>query len=186
MHLRLPRFILPAVLRWAWRHATPYYPIFNQDGSLYMTRHWVARFGDDGLDDEGREQPWCALRLHTIHTSDDGRDPHDHPWSFITLLLDGEYIEHRPGCEPKRYRAGSILFRRAADWHRLELLPAPTLPLTPRTGRRPELVVTTLFFQFPKRQSWGFLKDGKKVYWKTFLAQRNAEARATASPQQGA
>lgn len=144
MHLRLPKFVLSFIYRWAEARSWPYRAIFNDDGSLYMQRNWVWKCGRGGVDDNGILQPWIGLRLHTIHTSDDGREPHDHPWSFITL------------------------------------------PLTPRTGRRPELVVTTLFFQFPKRQSWGFLKDGKKVYWKTFLAQRNAEARATASPQQGA
>ncbi|MFY9716316.1 MAG: hypothetical protein WAK40_00025, partial [Thermoplasmata archaeon] len=30
--------------------------------------------------------------LHHICRSDDDADPHDHPWSFVTFILSGEYV----------------------------------------------------------------------------------------------
>ena len=52
----------------------------------YM-RRWIARC------------PWFTLRLHNILQSDEGRDHHDHPFDFTSLILRGGYVEHRPGCD---------------------------------------------------------------------------------------
>lgn len=183
MHLRVPRFLLLAIRNWATRRAWPYRPISNRDGTLYMNRQWVWQLGQDGVDEYGDPKPWVALRLHTIWTSDDGRYPHDHPWPFVTLLLDNAYIEHRPGRNPKLYRAGSVLFRRASTWHHLELLPDLSQLPPLRDGRIRERPVTTLFLQLPWRQPWGFLKNGRKIPYRNFLAQPFDEA--DESQQQG-
>ena len=172
--MRLPRFLVRRIARWAIPRArqNPYYPIYNRDGSVYMDRGWVKWFGTDGFDENGEEQPHMALRVHWIRTSDDGKEKHDHPWSFFTLLLHNGYFEVRDGKDGSDvitwYPEGSILFRRATTWHRLRLPRAPD-----GVG---EQCVVTLFFQFPKVQSWGFLDNGVKVYWKTFLARRLAQA----------
>lgn len=133
----------------------------------YM-RRWLVR------------TPWFTLRLHNILTSDEGRDFHDHPFGFVSLILKGGYVEHRPGCvcfsklpgvdstgpgfACRRYRAGSVLRRRAADLHRLEL-------------RRPAwtFVITTRYFR-----DWGFQTPSGWVdfrsYHRTFY-KRTAEAK---------
>lgn len=106
--------------------------------------------------------PFGTARVHNILRSDDGRDFHDHPFSFVSIILRGGYIEHRPGCvcgtwaEPfaaitpcRHYGPGSIVRRRAEDLHRLELL----------SGSAWTLVFSTRYFR-----AWGFkLGDGTWV-----------------------
>jgi hypothetical protein len=153
---------------WVIRRAqrTPY---FHLEG--YMERWWLLRLGRWGMHDNETPQaqgprPILAARVHHILRSDSGREFHDHPWPFVTIILRGGYTEVRPIIEEypwvqlvgearRYYPPGSILFRRASDWHRLELEPGTT--------------AWTLFITGPQLQRWGFLVDGVKVYWRTFL-----------------
>lgn len=103
--------------------------LYRSHLGAYM-RRWIARC------------PAGTLRLHNIQQSDEGRDLHDHPFDFTSLILKGGYVEHRPDClcdkfvpslPPCRfYGPGSVVRRRAEDLHRLELVngPAWTLVLT--------------------------------------------------------
>jgi hypothetical protein len=111
------------------------------------------------------KHPRGTVRLHNIRQSDEGRDFHDHPWEFTSLILWGGYVEHRPGCDCAEYIApwikafwkypngacryygpGSIVRVRAEDFHRLELVNGPAWTL----------VVTG-----PYRRNWGFqTRDG--------------------------
>lgn len=114
----------------------------------HESRRWS--FGAAHLADYMRRwllrTPWFSLRLHNILTSDQGRDEHDHPFSFVSLILKGGYIEHRPGCicvariqdgrtlspagGPCRfYGPGSVVRRHAKDLHRLELVSGPAWTL---------------------------------------------------------
>lgn len=81
---------------------------------------------------------WFAVKIHHILSSDD-ECLHDHPWSFISVLLKGRYIEE----SEKRfghYRAGHILFRRA-KWKRRLMIGEP---------------VWTFVITFRKTRQWGF------------------------------
>jgi hypothetical protein len=109
------------------------------------------------------------LRIHNIQKSDEGRDFHDHPFHFTSVILRGGYVEHRPGCaclqgsgwrigesgyDCARYEAPAIVRRKAEDMHRLELLdgvPAWTL------------VVSSRFLR-----SWGFLTPEGWVGYKEY------------------
>ena len=66
--------------------------------------------------------PWGALRLHHILRGDNDRHFHDHPMDFISLILRGGYIEHRPGIRARVCPPGSVVVRRATDLHLLEML----------------------------------------------------------------
>jgi len=88
-----------------------------------------------------------AVRVHHILRSDEGRDPHDHPWDFCTIVLRGGYVEDCFDANGDFVGAdwhgpGSILFRRAHDLHMLWLPPGHT--------------AWTLFITGRKRQKWGF------------------------------
>ena len=90
------------------------------------------------------ETPWFGLYLHRFLSSD---DPclHDHPWFFVSLILWGGYWETaiRDGLATRRwYWPGSILFRRAAWSHRIEV---------PRPGW-----TWTLVFRGRRSRPWGF------------------------------
>jgi hypothetical protein len=43
-----------------------------------------------------------GVKLHHILRSDDDRDLHDHPWSFLSIVLKGGYWEHTPTDCPSR------------------------------------------------------------------------------------
>lgn len=130
--------------------------LYHADGSLYMARFWLLR------------TRWFSMRLHHIATADLDRHFHDHPWSFISLVLRGGYREARPATiEPcfldgsteieriivTSRRAGSIALRRATDRHRV-------------SGVMPE--TWTLVILGPKRQWWGFYTPNGKVHWRDY------------------
>jgi hypothetical protein len=86
-----------------------------------------------------------SIRVHQWVRSDDKRYFHDHPWSFITIVLRGSYVDVSPaGRDP--LSLGSIRFRKATHQHYVEV---------PRGGAL-TLLVTTL----PVRH-WGFWVKGK-------------------------
>lgn len=127
----------------------------------YMERYWLLPYGRLPI----------AARVHHILRSDSDRVFHDHPWPYLTIILRGGYTETTPvydesgiynGTRSRWHGAGSILFRRAQSWHRLEV---------------PEGVTTwTLFITGPKRQKWGFLREpDAKVYWRHYLNDYTSE-----------
>ena len=87
--------------------------------------------------------------LHKFLKSDD-EELHDHPWNFTTLILSCGYWEHTP--EGKTwYGPGSVIRKKATDFHRLELDPAKSLGAT----------TWTLFIPGKRYRKWGFqTKDG--------------------------
>jgi hypothetical protein len=102
------------------------------------------------------------LTLHKILKSD---DPiyHDHPWSYMTIILKGGYWEHTPVFDNNgqiltdlvQWRGpGSIVKRKAHEYHWLEM--------DPEVGP-----ATTLFFMGPQERKWGFLinKTKSKTQW---------------------
>jgi len=101
-----------------------------------------------------------AVRIHHILSSDAGRDPHDHPWPYLTIILHGGYYENRydDGGLPvssEWHGPGSVLLRRANSWHMLVLPPNTTC--------------WTLFITGRKAQTWGFNVKGVKVPYKQYL-----------------
>lgn len=101
--------------------------------------------------------PWGALRIHHILRSDADRHFHDHPMDFVSIILRGGYIEHRPGSAPRRCGPGSVIKRQAEDLHRLQLL-----------GKS----AWTFVLAGPARRKWGFATEdgwivaGRYESWK--------------------
>lgn len=87
--------------------------------------------------------PWFSIKLHHILTSDDDC-LHDHPWSFLSILLRGVYFEVSDRGMIRCAR-GSVLFRKASWRHRL-IIYQP---------------VWSLVITFKKTKEWGFYtKEG--------------------------
>lgn len=100
-----------------------------------------------------KDRKWFPFNvtLHRIKRSD---FPifHDHPWSYMTIILKGGYYEHTPifnergekFAELVKWKGpGSIIKRKATDYHWLELSNGvPTL---------------SLFFMGRQTRKWGFL-----------------------------
>jgi hypothetical protein len=132
-------------------------------------RRWAAfkRFDIPDMDRPDRtylrrwrivETPWFGVKVHHILMTDSDRAHHDHPWSFVSLILRGGYEESIRGvAETVRRR------RRPGRWHRM---PAEGLHrITTLYGRS----CWTLVVNGPRRREWGFVEPGSEwVDWRTY------------------
>jgi hypothetical protein len=134
----------------------------RQTGEDYMHRYYLFL----------KDRTWFPFNvtLHKIVRSD---DPimHDHPWSYMTIVLKGGYWEHTPVCnkdgkmfaEFQTWRGpGSIIKRGPGEYHWLEL--------DENVGP-----ATTLFFMGRQQRDWGFLVQTKKglhrwIKWTDYLS----------------
>jgi hypothetical protein len=103
--------------------------------------------------------PWFNIYVHNILASDEDRDPHDHPWSFIAFMFWGSYLEEWLGAyedwsywnPPKGFghdlrksirQMGSLYYHNAKDFHKITL--------------RTPSVWTLVFASGRKRPGWGY------------------------------
>lgn len=156
---RLLQRLVAALIARAAR--TPYLHLYHADGTAYMRRFWLLR------------TRFLSIKLHHICTPDYDRHMHDHPWSFISVVLRGWYVERRPefaaptftleGREffyPVARRAGAIGFRKAGDRHLVsEVSPGG---------------VWTLFIHFAKARSWGFHTEEGWVHSREYASVHDA------------
>lgn len=103
---------------------------------------------------------WFNIYLHCFKRSDDDRALHDHPWASLSIVLDGQYIEHFAQFKALR-RRWAFAFRGAKCAHRVELI-----------NDRPSW---TLFITGPKVRDWGFHCPNKWVPWKKFVSRHPGE-----------
>ena len=104
---------------------------------------------------------WLTLGIvrvvvHRFWKGDTDSAWHDHPWPFISYILEGGYWEHRPGKDKKDTRTwrapGSFAFRKAKDLHFIEM-------------DKSHKEVWTLFIMLsPPYREWGF----RSFDWKTW------------------
>lgn len=96
--------------------------------------------------------PWFAVCLHWLNKPDPEPFMHDHPVSFLSIILRGGYIERRNGRLECRIWHNFI---RATpdDTHTIVLVQPGTL---------------TLCLMGPKVREWGFHTPGGWVWWKTY------------------
>lgn len=172
----------PAVANWLIRRAikTPYLHLPSNDNPSYMERFWVFNPYDRVTNKpRWRFCPW-SIRIHHIKREDYDRDLHDHPWNARTIILKGWYTEKRliSLTDP----AAAICLADLAQF-----TPVDKAIATEHFCRNPgdtaklgfgeyhsitdvaDGGVWTLFISGPWRGVWGFLVDGHKVPWKTYL-----------------
>lgn len=132
----------------------------------YMERYWIiqhpAKKGEPGY---GTFRNWLRylmpfyVRLHWIQRPDAGRDLHDHPFWFKSIILAGWYMEER------RYRGGSVGIRFLKEGQVNECDPGDYHRIV-NVG--PEGALTLVIHGRKRAHSWGFLVDGEHVHWKTY------------------
>lgn len=115
--------------------------IYNCEGNVYLVRRFIFK----------TKRVTCML--HKFCRSDEDRALHDHPWSFVTIILWRGYLEHTPTGVKRKY-PGMILFRRAEWRHRVELL-----------DNKPSW---TLVFHFRRRREWGYWLSTGWQHWQTW------------------
>ncbi len=106
------------------------------------------------------QTPWFGVYIHDIHEDDGDWRPHNHPWSFISVVLRGSYTERvydRPSSKPSSYRQ-QVHGRFSA--HRMGRTSAHRI-----VEASPGL--KTLILVGPRsKDGWGFFEeDGTYVDW---------------------
>lgn len=97
--------------------------------------------------------PELNVYLHQFQRDDDPRALHDHPWTSVSITLDGGYREVLPDGV-QEVQPGDVVFRAATHRHRIELI----------EGRE----AWTLFITGAATRSWGFWCPEGFVHWRRF------------------
>lgn len=98
----------------------------RKNGEVYFTRLVII------------DCRWFGLFLHII--KDDDPCLHDHPWSYVSLMLWGGYREYYDDGASRLIRPGTLSYHKAGFKHRLEM----------------KRTAWTLFFTLPPVQDWGY------------------------------
>lgn len=114
------------------------------------------------------ETPLFSVKLHRIFRPDHDQELHDHPWSFLSILLWGSYTESYTEKSAtlgvRFYRdVPWFNFKRAEDLHRIVRI----RPCWPARS------VVSLVFCGPRRRAWGFVEScGRWTHYSEFLERR--------------
>jgi len=123
------------------------------DGKIFLER-W------------GWECRWFGVFVHHMQAPDPGRDLHDHPWWFASMILKGGYAEYRALARDSQRRR--ILHRRPWSWKALRREECHTIfYLQDDTW--------TLVLHGPRRGTWGFYKDDGWVEWHDYDGAGNTD-----------
>lgn len=152
----------PAVQRALQRRV--YGHLYNEAGDMYMGRWVVVKAG--GL--ASAALSWATrgkydhVRLHWIKRSDYDRELHNHPFNYLTFILDGWYREDRLDFRNRYYTtvyvAGDSATMSDSGYHRIVAVPAAG--------------VFTLFCMGKDNGKWGFLVNGSHMPSKKFFEMR--------------
>lgn len=153
----------PAVANWIIKRAMRT-PDEHLDG--YMNRYWL--FNQYNRETHAPRFPWIpfSIRVHHILREDLDRHHHDHPWNARTVILRGAYWECRQVGNPNRGGPEVHYYRGPGDTATLKFGEYHNIGSVSWGG------VWTLFIMGRYRGRWGFLVDGKKIDFKTYLGDK--------------
>jgi hypothetical protein len=145
--------------------------VIGDPADPYMLRWWVIP-----------RNRWFNIYLHKIRRPDDDRALHDHPWWNLSFVLKGGYTEVTPcslcgdpncAIPVRRWRGlGSLVLRRAAAAHRLELAEDTVWASAFKVDKRYR-PAWTLFITGPRFREWGFWCRKGWVVWTDFVDKTN-------------
>ncbi len=84
--------------------------------------------------------PWFNVYIHLIAKADQDKHMHDHPWSFMSLIIHGGFAEQTIDGTKIR-RPGSISFNKAEKIHKITHLATLT---------------RTFVITGPRKRDWGY------------------------------
>lgn len=121
---------------WRWTH-TP---------SNYITRLHLLK------------TPWFAVDIHWLNGPDPEPDMHDHPVTFLSVIVWGAYVENR-----KRRRDAYASLRTRAYFNFIRACKRDRhkiIHVLPKT--------ITICFMGPKTREWGFHTPKGWVHWREY------------------
>lgn len=112
------------------------------------------------------QTPWFGVYLHDIYEPDGDRDPHNHPWSFVSVVLRGRYVERvypTPDATktPLTSHHYEVHEHRRFSAHRMGRGAAHRI-----TYAAPGL--KTLILTGPRGPGWGFFRHGEFIPWERY------------------
>lgn len=127
----------------------------------FMSGYDVGKDNDPYLDRLRIIQtPLFGVYLHHIHREDRDRDPHDHPWWFASLILEGAYTERV--FPDKGSTVCYTVHRHRFSWHRMGRGSAHMI-------MKLNAPLWTLVITGPRRGNWGFYPGGRFVPWREYI-----------------
>jgi hypothetical protein len=112
--------------------------------------------------------PWFAIYLHRILRSDQDRHFHDHPWSFLSIILWRGYTEQwvrSPNwgdVKTRKVQPGSIVYHHYSDAHKITL------------AKENKSTWTLVFVGRRERDNWGYqTENGWMDHWLYRQVKRN-------------
>jgi len=108
------------------------------------------------------QTPWFGIYLHHIHRPDADRDPHDHPWTFASLVLAGSYEE--TVWPDKRCRYTYVTRKRR------RFTVARTRLKSAHMITRIDGLLWTLVLTGPRRHHWGFWTPDGFTEWEKYVS----------------
>lgn len=131
------------------------------------------------------------VMLHRFLPTSRDRDPHDHPASFLTVVLRGGYADISPCAACSPVAPGWMLGEESDDWrHARPMTPcgecgasgmlvddvrAPAIRYRPAEHRHTTIAgpkgAWTLVLMGPKVRAWGFFRDGRWLPWRRYEAE---------------
>lgn len=149
----------------------------RSDGKVFLDR-WgieVAPREDDDLERAG-----AGIFLHRMTAPDPGIDLHDHPWSFLSVVLSGTYSEERASIRHAQELAEDPMFMGRGAFHRRRRFSIRAMRLD-EAHRVVDVAdpTWTLVIHAPERRLWGFYTPGGWVERHVYDAQvRRGDLRA--------
>lgn len=109
------------------------------------------------------QTPWFGVYLHRIVLPDFDRDPHDHPWNFVSVVLRGWYREKVFHSHSDRQRCEGAIssYHPWSSWHLMPLDKAHMITDI-------SLPLWTLVFVGRRQFDWGFWTKNGWVHWDTY------------------
>jgi hypothetical protein len=109
---------------------------------FFLVKEIVSKFGQVHFRRYRLLQtPWFAVYIHQILKSDEDADPHDHPWNFTSVILEGAYHEdswYPPLFDKMQSRdcySGDVIEHKGEDAHKLRLISKEVWTLVIVSGR---------------------------------------------------
>lgn len=102
--------------------------------------------------------PWFAICIHWLNKPDAEPYLHDHPVSFLSIILKGGYYETR--LNGNLYFRHRFNFIRATDCHNITAVVPGTI---------------TIAFMGPKTREWGFHTETGWIHWKDYYTKQRKE-----------